>query len=225
MWEWWWHLLLPLSPVSLPRREKTIIDLERTCLASEPLSSLSEQLRDQRVRAQSMSKVIGLTCHETPVRGLLQLSAVLLTSAAAVRSHQAESFLECFLPLSLWLYDPSGWRWGSSTAGVEGDPSIRPCGLQWLLFGLAIRAYHNLIRSLVRLVGGALMEEGKSVLTCGKLCSQQQALIFMMRLTLLSTSVKVWKCGVCFISERIYRLYRLFAIRCLNGSRWQRKGS
>lgn len=42
-----------------------------------------------------MSKVIGLTCHETPVRGLLQLSAVLLTSAAAVRSHQAESFLEC----------------------------------------------------------------------------------------------------------------------------------
>lgn len=139
-----------------------------------------------------MSKVIGLTCHETSVRGLLQLSAVLLTSVAAVRSHQAESFLECFLPLSLWLYDPSGWRWGGSTAGVVGiHPSVLPCGLQWLLFGLAIRVYHNLIRSLVRLVGGALMEEGKSVLTCGKLRSQQQSLISMMHLTLLSTSIKV----------------------------------
>lgn len=75
--------------------------------------------------------------------------------------------------------------------GGLGDKSIRPCGLQWLLFGLAIRVYHNLIRSLVRLVRGALMEGGKSVLTCGKLRSQQQSLIFMMRFTLLSTSIKV----------------------------------
>lgn len=36
------------------------------------------------------------------------------------------------------------------------------------------------------------MEEGsKSVLTCGKLRSQQQSLIFMMRFSLLSTSIKV----------------------------------
>lgn len=35
------------------------------------------------------------------------------------------------------------------------------------------------------------MEEGKSVLTCGKLRSQQQPLIFMMRLSLLSTSIRV----------------------------------
>lgn len=76
--------------------------------------------------------------------------------------------------------------------GLRGiHPSVLPCGLQWLLFGLAIRVYHNLIRSLVRLVGGALMEEGKSVLTCGKLRSQQQSLISMMHLTLLSTSIKV----------------------------------
>lgn len=76
-------------------------------------------------------------------------------------------------------------------SGGLGDPSIRPCGLQRLLFGLAIRVYHNLIRSLVQLVRGALVEEGKSVLTCGKLRSQQQSLIFMMRFTLLSTSIKV----------------------------------
>lgn len=34
---------------------------EHTCLAAEPLSSLSKQLHDQRQGAQSMSKVIGLT--------------------------------------------------------------------------------------------------------------------------------------------------------------------
>lgn len=43
-----------------------------------------------------MSRVTGLTCHATPVRKLLQLTAVLVTSAAAVQSHQAERFPERF---------------------------------------------------------------------------------------------------------------------------------
>lgn len=51
--------------VSCLNREVYHNRFDHTYLGAEPLSSLSKQLHDQGERAQSMSKVIGLTYHET----------------------------------------------------------------------------------------------------------------------------------------------------------------
>lgn len=90
MWEWWRPLFSQLSLSELRNEKSTIIDLN-TCLAAEPLSSLSKQLHDQRQGAQSMSKVIGLTWHATSIKTITaNCDLVTSAAAAAVQSHQVE---------------------------------------------------------------------------------------------------------------------------------------